>query len=265
MYNPYSTRRSEALPVIVLVLLLLAGEWAYHRATTNDTHAYTVPVPDYTGSLSRLEYQDKLNASPDRFEPQFDVVRLGTEAWLRMDADTGYCKYRCGTLRRTPNGTEVTLPVGYIHDRDVSPFPQTRTSITRLTYWDEESHRPRTIVRRPGQVSVELPDSILEHQGVNGLQHEKTAYVEAWQIRQTTDGRIFLNPEAAIRNEPLGRQFMRGEDALIVKRGDGKGIVVVLPKGYRPVEGNVGYWIPIEVHYATGSPVVPPVRSTMQV
>lgn len=134
MYNPYSTRRSETLPVIVLVLLLLAGGWAYHRATTNDTPAYTVPVPDYTGSLSRLEYQDKLDASSDRFEPQFDVVRLGTEAWLRMDAGTRYCKYRCGTLRRTPNGTEVTLPVGYIHDRDVSPFPQTRTSITRLTY-----------------------------------------------------------------------------------------------------------------------------------
>lgn len=76
---------------------------------------------------------------------------------------------------------------------------------------------------------------------------------------------MFLNPEAAIRNEPLGRQFMRSEDALIVKRGDDKGIVVVLPKGYRPVEGNVDYWIPIDVYYATGSPVVPPVRSTMQV
>lgn len=264
MNSPRAPRRRKTLLVIVLALILLGGGWLYHEATADKSPVYKVPMPDYAGNLPRWKYQKSLDTSPDRFEPEFDVVRVGTEAWLRMDADAGYCNYRCGTLRRTPNGIEVALPVGYIHGEDVSPFPQARTSITRLTYWDEESHQVRTIVRGPEQVSVELPDSIRERRSLNELQRGKTAYVNVEEVRSAPDGRMLLNPEVAIRYEPLGEQFMRTEDALIVKRPDGKGIVVVLPRGYRPKEGNID-WMPIDACYAATSPVVPPIHSTMQV
>lgn len=223
------------------------------------------PVPAYTGSADRLEYQREQDTSPDRFEPGFDVVLLGSEAWLRFDVATGYCEYRCGTLRRTASGIEVTLPVGYIHGRDVSPFPESRTAISRLTYWDEETHRPRTVTRTPDQLSVLMPDNIQEPQGTETLRRGEVAYIGAWEVRYTPDGRAFIHQDATVRREPLGKQFMRSEDALIIRSSDDKGLTVVLPKGYMPQTGNVSHWTPVDVQHADTAPVVPPVGSTLQV
>lgn len=237
----------------------------WHVQAKKDHGNVPTPAPTYAGSLEQLEYQKRLNASTDRFEPEFDMVLLGSEAWVRPDVATGYCEYRCGTLRRTANGIEVTLPVGYIHGRDVSPFPRTRVAISRLTYWDEETHRPRTVIRTPDQPSVIMPDTIQEEQGINTLRRGEVAYIGAWEVRCTPDGRAFIDHDTAVRREPLGKQFMRSEDALIIRRSDGKGLTVVLPKGFRPKADDVGHWIPVDVQYADTAPVVPSIGSALQV
>lgn len=253
---------------VIATLAFIAGVAFYAvvpPAFTHDTPD-SVGQPAYTGSVTRTSYQRQLNLSIDRFQPEFDIVLLDGQLWIRTDAKpTDGCKIRCGVLTYDKHHfTEVTLPVGYVHESNVSPMPRGMVPVTRLTYWDMDTHRPVTITRGD-QDAVTFPYKLRHEQTLSYLKRGEVAYVWAYFVRRAANGQYLLSPEATVRREPLGEQFGYAEDALIVRRSNSKGIEVMLPSDYDHPPSDDGYisdyWTPITAIQSRRSPIVPDIRA----
>lgn len=256
----------KVLAVIAVVVSLLTGcDFGISATPSRDgsSAASYISTPSYTGDKKRWEYQNQLNQSAYRISPQFEVVEYDNALWVRRDIKRGNCTIRCGVAMQRGDTYVVSLPVGFIHDSNVSPMPKDLVPISTLTYWSAEKHREVTASYDGRNRSVNLPFELEDHSGRFYIPKGETQYVAASLVYRNKGGKYFLDPQATIRSEPLGPEFGYAPDALIVRRMDNKGFEVKLPKNHNRRSQETDYMIPVRVSFADTDELVSPSRPSI--
>jgi hypothetical protein len=230
-----SLKRSSLILAFVLVYLSLPIIGSYVFPHSEDQQQPpTVVAADYPG---RSEYQASLNASPQRFEPDFSMIVLDGRAYMRTDRDEvgvmGYCSVRCGVMLKQNGKYYISLPVGYVHTSNVVPDPTSWTPVTQLTYWNPATHRVETQTSESDSVAVKLPEILSAFRSAKNLKAGDTAYTNAQFIRELQDGSIYMI-DGSLAYEPIGHDYGYVINTAITRRADGE-LEAKLPTHTRPL------------------------------
>lgn len=223
--------RRYAIFLTVMAGVLLAGvAYALLKPDNGDT---AVHEDTYT---TKLNYQKSLNDSPDRFNPELDMIVKDGRAYMRTDNDlvTGHCETRCGTVTKVRGTYAVSLPVGYVHGSNVVPDPTSWEPVGSLTFWDQIDLQVETVTTDNGAVA--LPQTTRGYRHAADLAPGETAYTTADFVREDSTGKTYM-VDGLLAYEMLGDDFGYTLDTTVMREWDGS-LVVYLPIGKGPLQSD---------------------------
>jgi len=229
--------RARYLMFGVVIALLALGVAVL--SLRNDTRPSS-----YEGA--RAAYERALLNDPNRADGDFGVqihdsadgavYTYETNPMMMRDKDgvlRNSCEARCLVGHKTADGYAVTLPVSFdysVGEQSFSPMPGSQ-SVTELTYWDPQQHKPVTLHSSGGH-AVRLPKVLYRH-NVDDVRRGETAYTVPEWVRSDGAHTVVLD-KAIVWYEPGGSLYGTVNLAKLTKTANG--FDVCLPKGdYQPI------------------------------
>jgi hypothetical protein len=193
----------------------------------------------YTDTQERRDYQTALNTSPNRIASNVPVIkdgrlylaeRKGTERKFEQE-----CTGRCATAVKVNGGYEVSLPVGFTHQKDdyqlTDPKDYVSVPVVKLTYWGPDTHKPVTI-RSSTPASVSFPET-LNHRKLSDMKDGDEGFVNDDDIFDTDKGLRILD-YAEVPREPNTPLYDGNNTYTVPVFKDRGKIVVCTPATWAP-------------------------------
>lgn len=235
------------LTLLALVLITVSRSVSKPDTTLRPFATLTVSPTPEEAFPDRLAYQTRLNASPHRDEPGFDVIVIDGRTYVRTDMSLTSCDLRiaCGTVEKVGNAYHVSLPVGYTHESNVTPDPTSWKPVSVLTYWDPSTHELTATTTTKGS-AVEFPEVLKGHRKTADLKPGETAWTAPGFIRETPDGKTYMI-DLLLMRELLGPEYGYSVGASVTRMKDGS-LEVTMPPCVAPVKDrSANGLIPVNV------------------